>query len=244
MKRASDFREIARNGLVGRWLPAVGTTLVAVFLGAGITMYGSRDIFVMMGHRDNPVVDTGIGSVDSTINNLMAVSSGFWMVAVSWFVTSLFLLMLISLARYFIGGFISLGLAKYNLNLIDGKEASFSQIFSYAFIAGKAIWLRIRIELFTFLWSLLLVIPGIIKSYSYSMSGFIMDENPEISAREAMEVSMEMMRGNKWRLFCLDLSFLGWGILCLFTLGIGLLWLEPYMNATMAAFYDEVSRKI
>ena len=74
------------------------------------------------------------------------------------------------------------------------------------------------------------------------MSNFIMAENPEMSAKEAMEVSMEMMRGNKWRLFCLELSFIGWGILCLFTLGIGYLWLNPYINASLAAFYDDVSR--
>ena len=97
-------------------------------------------------------------------------------------------------------------------------------------------------SIFTFLWSLLLVIPGIIKSYSYSMAGFIMSENPEMSAKEAMEVSMRMMKGNKWRLFCLQLSFIGWGILCVFTVGIGYLWLNPYMNAATAAFYDEISR--
>ena len=58
-----------------------------------------------------------------------------------------------------------------------------------------------------------------------------------------MEVSMQMMKGNKWRLFCLQLSFIGWAILCVLTLGIGYLWLNPYMNAAIAAFYDEVSRE-
>ena len=64
-----------------------------------------------------------------------------------------------------------------------------------------------------------------------------------MSAKEAMEVSMQMMKGNKWRLFCLQLSFIGWAILCVLTLGIGYLWLNPYMNAAIAAFYDEVSRE-
>lgn len=245
MKRASDFRAMARNGLAGRWLPAVGTTLLAGFLGAEINMYGSRDIFsTAAGNRGGYTVDTGVDGFDATIRNMMTISSGFWIVAVSLLVTSFLLLLLLSLVRYFIGGFVSLGLAKYNLNLIDGKEARLGQLFSYGFIAGKAVWLRIRMGVFTFLWSLLLIVPGIIKAYSYSMSGLIMAENPEISAREAMEVSMEMMRGNKWRLFCLELSFLGWGILSLFTLGIGFLWLEPYVNAAIAAFYDEVSRTV
>ena len=76
------------------------------------------------------------------------------------------------------------------------------------------------------------------------MAGFIMSENPEISAKGAMEMSMKMMNGNKFRLFCLRLSFIGWFILGILTLGIGLLWIIPYMNAATAAFYDDVSRNV
>ena len=156
---------------------------------------------------------------------------------------SALVLLIIAIVQFIIGSFVSLGLARYNLNLIDGKEATVGQIFCHSSIWGKAVWLRLRMSIFIFLWTLLLIIPGIIKSYSYSMAGFIMSENPEMSAKEAMEVSMGMMKGNKWRLFCLQLSFIGWGILCIFTIGIGFLWLSPYMNAATAAFYDEVSRQ-
>ena len=69
-----------------------------------------------------------------------------------------------------------------------------------------------------------------------------MAENPEMSAKEAMTVSIDMMKGNKWRLFCMEISFIGWGLLSVLTLGIGFLWLSPYMNAAYAAFYDDVSR--
>ena len=172
----------------------------------------------------------------------MQVAPAFLMMIAAVLMVSMFVILIIAVIQFIIGSFVSLGLATYNLNLIDRKEASVGQIFCHTPIMGKATWLRLRPSIFIFLWSLLFVIPGIIKSYSYSMSNFIMAENPEMSAKEAMEVSMEMMRGNKWRLFCLELSFIGWGILCLFTLGIGYLWLNPYINASLAAFYDDVSR--
>ena len=148
----------------------------------------------------------------------------------------------INIIRLAVGSLVSLGLIQYNLNLIDKKPAYWNQLFCHTSIWGKAIWLKLRAGIFIFLWTLLLIIPGIIKSYSYSMAGFIMSENPEISAKEAMEMSMKMMNGNKFRLFCLRLSFVGWFILGILTLGIGFLWIIPYMNSATAAFYDDVSR--
>ena len=93
---------------------------------------------------------------------------------------------------------------------------------------------------FTILWSLLLVIPGIIKSYSYAMTSFILKGEPEMKNNAAIEKSMAMMEGNKMKLFMLDLSFIGWAILCIFTLGIGLLFLQPYVAISRAAFYEDL----
>ena len=93
---------------------------------------------------------------------------------------------------------------------------------------------------FTILWSLLLVIPGIIKSYSYAMTSFILKDEPEMKNNAAIEKSMAMMEGNKNKLFMLDLSFIGWAILCIFTLGIGLLFLQPYVAISRAAFYEDL----
>lgn len=90
------------------------------------------------------------------------------------------------------------------------------------------------------LWTLLLIIPGIVKCYSYSMTEFILRDDPEISCNAAIEKSMQMMRGNKMKLFLLDLSFIGWAILCIFTLGIGFLFLSPYMETAHAHFYDDI----
>ena len=235
MKRAADFRAIARGGLAGHWVSAVGTTLLAALLGADITMTGNTTTWITNIYNQTSGEEGGAISLDFT-------SGVFWMLA-AFFMAFALIVFVVAIVQFIIGAFVSLGLARYNLNLIDGKEATVGQIFCHSSIWGKAVWLRLRMSIFIFLWTLLLIIPGIIKSYSYSMAGFIMSENPEMSAKEAMEVSMGMMKGNKWRLFCLQLSFIGWGILCIFTLGIGFLWLSPYMNAATAAFYDEVSRQ-
>lgn len=94
--------------------------------------------------------------------------------------------------------------------------------------------------IYTFLWSLLLIIPGIIKAFAYSQAMYIIAEEPNIGTREALRRSEEMMVGHKAEYFVLQLSFIGWGILSTFTFGILTLWLVPYMNATMANYYQEL----
>ena len=93
---------------------------------------------------------------------------------------------------------------------------------------------------YTFLWSLLLLIPGIIKYYSYGMTDYILKDEPELCNNAAIESSMAMMEGNKMKLFLLDLSFIGWAILCLFTFGLGFFVLQPYMQVARAAFYEDL----
>lgn len=96
---------------------------------------------------------------------------------------------------------------------------------------------------YIFLWTLLFIIPGIIKSYSYAMTPYIMHENPQLSGEDCINASMKMMDGNKGKLFLLDLSFIGWIILGVLTLGIGLLWVEPYMMCSRAKFYEELKAR-
>lgn len=95
-------------------------------------------------------------------------------------------------------------------------------------------------DVYIFLWSLLLFVPGIVKAYSYAMTEFILQDEPDLDADSVLHKSRELMRGHKWDLFCLDLSFIGWFFLSLLTLGIGLLWLEPYMMTAKAAFYEDL----
>ena len=93
---------------------------------------------------------------------------------------------------------------------------------------------------FIFLWSLLFVIPGIVKSYSYAMANYIKSENPSMTGNDAITESRKMMNGHKLDLFLLDLSFIGWILLSILTLGIGILWVNPYMQASHAHFYEEL----
>lgn len=94
--------------------------------------------------------------------------------------------------------------------------------------------------LFACLWALLFIIPGIIKAFAYALTPYILVDKPELSASKAIDLSIEMMKGHKFDLFWLSLSFLGWILLGILTLGIGLFWVMPYMTTAMAAFYEDV----
>ena len=93
---------------------------------------------------------------------------------------------------------------------------------------------------FTFLWALLFIIPGIIKAFAYAMTPYILVDKRELSANQAIDLSKEMMKGHKFDLFWLSLSFIGWILLSILTLGIGLFWLMPYITTSMGAFYEDV----
>ena len=100
----------------------------------------------------------------------------------------------------------------------------------------KTMFLR---DIYVFLWSLLFVIPGIIKSYEYRMVPYLLSENPGMSDKEAFAESKRLMNGNKWKTFVLDLSFIGWDILSLFTCGIlNVFYVNPYKMSTEAALYE------
>lgn len=146
---------------------------------------------------------------------------------------------------YFVlGSVVETGYARFNLDLTDGKEAKIESVFTYFYNWKTTAAARFWKSLHILLWSLLFVILGIVASYSYAMTGYILAEHPELTASEAIERSKEMMSGNRFRLFCLQFSFIGWSILCSFTVGIGKLWLRPYEQAATAAFYREISGTI
>ncbi|MBP5498796.1 MAG: DUF975 family protein [Muribaculaceae bacterium] len=119
-----------------------------------------------------------------------------------------------------------------------GREPEAKQLFIGYKDYLRIVLTHILMYIFIILWSLLLVIPGIIKTLSYSMTGYVLRDNPELSGNAAIERSMQLMKGHKLDLFVLYLSFIGWAILALFTCGIGFLWLAPYMQMTMAKFYE------
>lgn len=131
-----------------------------------------------------------------------------------------------------------IALVKYYLIFTEKREnATFS-----AFLEALNLWLRgilavLWTALWTFLWCMLFIIPGIVKTIAYSQILYILAENPQVSVRKAMKISMAMTKGYKADLFLLELSFIGWALLGLLSLGIGYLWLIPYMSATFTDTY-------
>ena len=117
--------------------------------------------------------------------------------------------------------------------------ALFAPFKQYARTVGAVL----LVFVYTLLWTLLLVIPGIIKAYSYSMTFYILRENPEMTAGDAITASQKMMDGHKMDLFLLSLSFIGWAILASITFGIGYLWLIPYIYTAYAAFFETLKKE-
>lgn len=125
--------------------------------------------------------------------------------------------------------------------LIYGEEKITNRMFSIAFtkVLRNGFGLLLT-SIFVGLWTLLFIIPGIIKSFAYAMTPYILVDYPDLSPNQAINLSIKMMKGHKFDLFWLGLSFIGWGILSILTLGIGLFWLIPYVQTAMAAFYVDV----
>ena len=137
-----------------------------------------------------------------------------------------------------------LGVGYYNAHkdlLLTGDDKLIANSFRTGFANwGHNVWGMLLMGIFVFLWTLLLIIPGIIKGFAYSLVPYILVDKPELSANEAINLSMKMMKGHKFDFFWLCLSFIGWILLAILTLGIGLFWLLPYMYTAYAAFYQDV----
>jgi len=132
---------------------------------------------------------------------------------------------------------ISVGICLMYIELSRGVKPSVGDMFKRSGTFGKALWLAIITNFFIMMWSFLLYVPGIIKAISYSMGQFILAENPEYTARQALNESKRIMEGHKMDFFVMMLSFIGWSILASFTFGLLYIWLFPYMIATVTNFY-------
>ena len=259
MKYAADFRAEARDALRGRWPIAVLAGFVASLIGANIATGGGGG-----GNSNSDSDSTRILIEEFT-------ATEFWLQFRAVIIGLIVALVIWLIITIVIGGAGKLGYAIFNLKLVDNKEVEFKDLFSQFHRLGDGFCMNFLVGLYTVLWTLLFVIPGIIKTYSYAMTPYILAENPGMTATEAITESRRIMDGNKWRLFCLSFSFIGWALLCatplLIALGIlvgiavrtmslvtilwiiplsiplsiGSLFLTPYQEATYAAFYREVS---
>ena len=149
-----------------------------------------------------------------------------------------FLSIVLSLASLVLGA----GYILYALNVRKGLETPYSTLFDGFLFVGKIILLEMVISIFVFLWSLLFIIPGIIAGYRYRFALYNLCENPEMGVMEALHMSKAQTRGHKWELFVLDLSFIGWNILCALTLGILSIWIMPYVQQTDIGYFQAIKQ--
>ena len=148
-----------------------------------------------------------------------------------------------ALALFLLAGPLMVGMAHYFLHVTDRNNPQITDLFGHFKNFVNTFVLYLLTTIFTALWSLLFIIPGIIAGISYSMAPYILAEHPEIKASDAIKMSKQMMKGHKGEYFVLQLSFIGWYLLCILTLGIGFIFLAPYVSASTAEFFNEVSGK-
>ncbi len=146
-----------------------------------------------------------------------------------------------SFISFIITGPFMLGLTYYWLTFSRRQDVKINMIFDGFNSWWRALSAYFLIILYTLLWTLLLVVPGIIAAYSYSQTFYILADDKNIRVNDAINKSKVIMKGNKWKLFCLGCRFIGWGLLCILSLGIGFLWLAPYFRVTLARFYDDIN---
>lgn len=154
------------------------------------------------------------------------------------------ILHLIGLVLFILALPLTWGFQTLFLGAVRGGEATAKDMFEgyNKELFSRVLTTTLLYYVYVFLWSLLLLIPGCIKSYSYAMTPYILKDNPEMKNNAAIEESMRMMDGHKLELFLLDLSFIGWAILSILTCCIGFLWLAPYMNMARVNFYEDLKK--
>lgn len=219
-----DLKEKSKQDLGGElfnkpWLSAVGVLLVYGMLTGSFSVNINTGT-INGGTGGNVTVDERVLAA-FLIGMLVAVAIGI--------VVSILLL-----PMYY-------GLVKYFVKISRGEEAKFRYLFSgYKENWKQNAMTQFMSGLYVFFWSLLFIIPGIVKSCSYAMATYIRTDNPELEWRDAIDESRELMRGHKMELFMLDLSFIGWYFVGGLCFGIGTLWVQAYHETARANFYNEL----
>lgn len=217
----SQLRARARENLRGNWGISIAAAFVAAIFAASVVGSAGFNLNI-----DAEVLE----KLPEAFVSFITAAAAFLASAGST----------LNLLHFILGGVVQLGYCKFLLSQHDGQEYAVKDLFSQFDRFGVGFVQRLLRNLYTFLWGLLFIIPGIVKSYSYAMTPFILADHPEMTAKQAIDASKEMMEGYKGELFVLELTFFGWDMLNILTLGIGSLWLNPYKAATEAAFYREL----
>ena len=241
MKLAADFRREAREALSGKWKTAILVGILETILGAtgnGFSVEFEKTATssdVGLNFAGTRIYSAGISATDSIgVQNFVAGTVTYLMI----------IAIILAVAQFIIGCVVAVGYAKYNMDLIDGEEGKMNTLFDYFPRWKTMVKAGLLQAVFVLLWTLLFIIPGIVAALSYAMTNYILAENPEMGAMEAIDRSKELMDGNKWRFFCLGFSFIGWEILAGLVPVIGGLLLLPYTSAANAAFYRDIVRPL
>ena len=215
MKTNQELKNSALAALKGNWAPAV---LGAIFFTFATCLITSPGYCANMASFDMPFFNSINPKLLKIFSNLS-------------FLLNFFLLYPLSL-----------GYSVAHKELLQNGDAAITRNtvrLAFSDYVRNAVSILL-VYLYTLLWTLLFIVPGIIKGLAYSLTPFIVKDNPQLSPNQAINLSMKMMKGHKFDLFYLYLSFIGWILLAMLTLGIGLLWVIPYMQTSMAAFYLDV----
>ena len=229
-----ELKYNARRALSGNWLIAIIAAIIAGLLGASVLNNATTSYdYSYEDFEESEDVENDITSMipDEALVFIGAVVTVFAITGLIY-----------AIIMFTVGSVVSIGYCRFNMDLIDGIRPSIGTLFSAFGQIKTAIAVRLLTGVLVGIGYIFLIVPGIILSYSYSMATFIMADNPYLTTTEVLRESRLLMKGNKLRLFCLNLSFIGYILLCILTLGIGFIWLTPYMNATYAAFYRQIKQ--
>jgi uncharacterized membrane protein len=205
---AANFRALARQGIQGRW----GDAFLKGFLYLLILTLPA--LFI---DDPNRMSDTINKAVEELMDGAISSNEYMQMLLSSMYGGRYYLTQIYSLV---IGGALAFGIISLYMRYRRRQEAPTELLFSGFSHFGRAVALNLLMFIFTSLWTLLFIIPGVIAFYRYRLAFYILADNPGIGPLEAINISKAMMTGNKWKLFCLDISFIGWGLLAIFAIGV------------------------
>ncbi len=202
----SGLKNIALENLNGKWFNAVTAQIIAMLLGASV-FFSNRKIYGVYGsNAENEAVANAISNyLDTPAGSMLLI----------WFLMLMGISVIVSILSFVMGGAVSLGYAKYNLDLVDGKNVSVKDLFSQLNLLWKGFVMKFLTSLYVLLWAFVFIIPGVVKGYAYAMTPYILYENPNMSVNDAISHSEDLMEGKKMKLFLLQFSFLGWQLLCM-----------------------------
>ncbi len=204
---------------------------------AAVSAYVFTLIYLARGWALNLVLEFAPGATAAELSTVMEMEIPFPTLGLPPLMVT-FISILISLVSVVL----SAGYVIYTMGVRKGRSMPYASMFDGFTFVGRVIILQILMAVYIFLWSLLLFIPGIIAGYRYRFALYNLCENPQLSPSEALNMSKAQTRGHKWELFVLDLSFIGWNLLCGLTMGILSIWIMPYIQQTDIGYFEECKK--